>query len=89
MQPTTRVEDEEAAIPTIRTDEGVQAGWLVEVTGHRLGEAPRTGEVLEVIGAPHSHYRVRWEDGHVSLFFPGSDVVLRPPAPASGRAKKK
>jgi hypothetical protein len=55
-------------------------GWLVEVTGHRVGDAPRTGEILTVLGAgPHEHYRVRWEDGHESLFFPGSDVVVRPP----------
>ncbi len=63
------------------TREGVQAGWIVEVAGHRVGDAPRSGEVLEVLGSPESpHYRVRWENGHESLFFPSSDVVLRAPA---------
>jgi hypothetical protein len=66
---------------TARTREHAAPGWIVEVTGHRLGDAPRSGEILAVIGdAQHPHYRVRWEDGRESLFFPGSDVVLRPPA---------
>lgn len=62
-------------------------GALIEVHGHRQGEAPRTGEILEVLGAPdHVHYRVRWEDGHESLFYPGSDARVRPagPTPSEG-----
>ncbi len=52
----------------------------MEVTGHRVGETQRTGTVLEVLGtAQHPHYRVRWEDEHESLFFPGSDVLVRRP----------
>jgi len=63
-----------------RTQDEVGRGWIVEVTGHRVGDAPRMGEVLEVVGDPAAiHYRVRWEDGHESLFFPSSDVVVRPP----------
>lgn len=54
-------------------------GDFVEIVGHRVGDAPRNGEILEVLGAPeHSHFRVRWEDGHVSLLFPGADVVVKP-----------
>ena len=52
---------------------------IVEVAGHRVGEAPRIGEVLEVIGEPsRRHCRVRWADGHDSLVFPSSDTVFRP-----------
>lgn len=72
-------------MPAEETHETVQPGWIVEVTGHRVGDAPRFGEVLEVLGTDaHPHYRVRWEDAHESLFYPASDVVLR--APAASRA---
>jgi Domain of unknown function (DUF1918) len=56
------------------------AGDVVEVTGHRVGEAPRLGEILEVIGeGEHRHYRVRWDDGHESVYYPSSDATIRPP----------
>ena len=52
-------------------------GATVEVTGHAVGESRRSGEILEVLGSgTHPHYRVRWEDGHVSTLFPGSDVRI-------------
>lgn len=57
-----------------------QAGDVIEITGHSVGDAPRTAEILEVLGSPgHAHYRVRWEDGHESVFFPGEDAVIRKP----------
>jgi hypothetical protein len=39
-----------------------------------LGEPPRKGEILEVLGAGTdvAHYRVRWDDGHESIFYPAS-----------------
>lgn len=53
-------------------------GDLIVVHGHRLGEASRTAEILEVLGTPeHEHYRVRWEDGRESIFTPGSDAVIK------------
>ena len=49
-------------------------GDLVNVEGHRVGEARRIGEILEVLGdAEHEHYRVRWDDDHESVFYPSSD----------------
>jgi Domain of unknown function (DUF1918) len=45
-----------------------------------IGSASRaeTGEILEVLGSgEHEHYRVQWEDGHESVFTPGSDAVIR------------
>jgi hypothetical protein len=40
----------------------------------------RSGEVVEVIGEGETrHYRVRWHDGHESLFLPGPDAHLAPP----------
>jgi hypothetical protein len=53
-------------------------GDLIEIHGHKTGETPRTGEILEVLGTgEHEHYRVRWEDGHESIFTPGSDATIR------------
>ena len=55
-----------------------EPGDLVEITGHRLGDHPRLGEILEVRGAAGSrHYVVRWEDGRQSIFFPGADAIVR------------
>jgi len=53
-------------------------GDVVEVVGHRVGDAPRSGEILEVLGPDaRPHFRVRWEDGRVSLLFPGTDVLVK------------
>lgn len=65
----------------------VAAGDTIEVTGHRVGDAVRSGEIEEVLGPEeHPHYRVRWEDGHSSLLFPGSDTkITRKRRPARRR----
>ncbi len=53
-------------------------GDVVVISGRTVGAKPRMGEILEVLGAPgHEHYRVRWEDGHESIFYPGNDAVIR------------
>jgi hypothetical protein len=55
-----------------------RAGDLIEIHGHRQGEASRFGEILEILGSDgHEHYRVRWDDGHESIFTPGSDAVIK------------
>ena len=44
-----------------------------------LDVARRRGRVVEVIGSgEREHYRVRWADGHESLYFPGPDARLVP-----------
>jgi len=62
-------------------------GQEIVVDSRQLGGPIRQGEVLEVIDeAGTEHYRVRWDDGHESIFFPGSDahvVTLRPKARSS------
>jgi len=53
-------------------------GDVVVIHGHRLGEKERLGEILEVFGAPgHEHFRVRWDDGRESVFYPGNDAIIR------------
>jgi hypothetical protein len=54
-----------------------RVGDNVGVVGHRVADTPRSGEIVEVVaGSPHPSLRVKWEDGHVSLLVPSSDVVV-------------
>ncbi|MGE5274043.1 MAG: DUF1918 domain-containing protein [Verrucomicrobiota bacterium] len=55
-----------------------EPGDVVVIEGHHVGEARRSGEILEVLGEPgHEHYRVRWEDGRETVFYPSSDATVR------------
>jgi len=52
-----------------------KAGDLIEVESHQVGGVHRKGEILEVLGEPgHEHYRVRWEDGTETIFYPSTDA---------------
>lgn len=61
-------------------------GDRIVVKGHHVGEPDRDGKILEVRGengAPP--FVVEWaDDGHVGLFFPGSDAVVEHFAPERG-----
>jgi Domain of unknown function (DUF1918) len=59
------------------TTAGVPGDWL-EV-GRPSGDPPRRGQILEVLGqAGHTHYRVRWDEEHESLFYPTEGVTILP-----------
>jgi Domain of unknown function (DUF1918) len=63
-----------------------RVGDLVIVEGHRIGEARRIGEILEVLGeAGHEHCRVRWDDDHESVFYPSSDSTIQKAEPKKKR----
>ena len=67
-------------MPKTMKGKPAQAGDRIEITGHSVGDAPKRAEILEVLGEPgHEHFRVRWEDGHESIFFPGEDAVIKRP----------
>jgi len=53
-------------------------GDRITVESNKVGGKVRTGEVIEVLtGADGSaHYRVRWDDGKETTFFPSSDAHL-------------
>jgi len=71
---------------TIERDRHAQAGDVVAVSGHAVGEPGRSGEILEVMGEPgHEHFRVRWEDDHESIYYPSSDTVIHAHKPAGRR----
>ena len=56
----------------------VAPGDRVDVSSRRVGDQPRSGEILEVLGsADHPHYVVRWEDGHESILYPGEGTTIR------------
>jgi hypothetical protein len=76
-------------------------GDLIVVNPRRVGGPAREGEIIEVIeGDLRVHYRVRWNDGHESLFAPGAGGARIEPArdrkktrsegtePKKSRAKK-
>jgi hypothetical protein len=54
-------------------------GDRIVIKGHHLGEPDRDGEVIGVHGPDGTPpFTVRWgDDGHESLFFPGSDASLQ------------
>jgi Domain of unknown function (DUF1918) len=56
-------------------------GDLIIVTPRRVGGPPREGEIIEVIGGDFRvQYRVRWNDGHESLFAPAAGAAMIEPA---------
>jgi Domain of unknown function (DUF1918) len=62
-----------------------RAGDMVVIEGHKVGEGRRIGEILEVLGDPgHEHYRVRWDDGHESVYYPSSDAIVQHAEHAKG-----
>ena len=65
--------------PTTISIRAGQKGDVVVVSGHRVGDRERLGEILDVLGdADHVRYRVRWDDDSESVFYPGSDATIRP-----------
>jgi hypothetical protein len=54
-------------------------GDRIVIRGHRIGEASRDCEVVEVRGQDGGPpFVVRWGDnGHETLFFPGPDAEVR------------
>lgn len=57
-------------------------GDVLIVEGRSVGDIPREGEILEVLGEQaHPHFSVRWDDGRESILYPADNVTLRhPPA---------
>jgi len=58
-----------------------RAGDRIAVETTTLDVPRRGGIVLEVLGADDQPpYRVRWDDGHESVYFPGPDAHTLPPS---------
>jgi hypothetical protein len=53
------------------------AGDELVIKGHHVGDADRQAVIMEVHGEDGAPpYRVRWSDGHESVFFPSSDTLV-------------
>ncbi len=51
-----------------------RVGSAVMVDSRVPGRPPRAGRIVEVLGEQERpHYRVRWDDGHESVYYPGPD----------------
>ena len=72
---------EERAMDKTIKGKPARVGDEIVVTGHSVGDSARSAEILEVLGEPgRERFRVRWEDGHESIYFPADDATIRRPA---------
>jgi hypothetical protein len=61
----------------------LKAGVRVEVESESTERPARTGVIEEVVReAPAARYRIRWDDGHESIYTPAAGA-LKPQEPAS------
>jgi hypothetical protein len=62
----------------------VKVGDRIVVESETVGTPTRAGKVLEVIrGEVGTRYRVRWEDGHETIYTPSAGSVrVLPKVPA-------
>lgn len=52
------------------------AGKRVVAESESIGRRPRAGVVEEVLrGDPSPRYRIRWDDGHESIYTPASGAL--------------
>jgi hypothetical protein len=62
------------------------SGDRVLAEAESTGRAARRGVVEEVVrDEPHPRYRIRWDDGHESIYTP-ADGALRSDEPAASSA---
>jgi hypothetical protein len=58
-----------------------KVGDRIVVESETVGTPSREGEILEVVeGEIGVRYRIRWEDGHESVFTPGGGAARILPA---------
>jgi hypothetical protein len=60
-------------------------GDRVVVESERVGQPPREGKILEVLGkGAGAHYRVHWDNGHETTLYPsaGSAMIIHKTAKA-------
>ena len=54
----------------------LEAGTRVAVEAESTGRAARTGVIEEVVrDDPHPRYRIRWDDGHESVYTPAAGAL--------------
>jgi hypothetical protein len=59
-----------------------QVGDWIEARGI-YGQPSRRGQIVGLLGrGHHKRYRVRWDEKHESILYPGDGVVIIPRAPS-------
>jgi hypothetical protein len=67
-----------------------QIGDRITIDSNRVGGGRRRGEIVDIIaGTAGLHYRVRWDDGRETTFFPSSDATVEPAEPGGRRARRR
>ena len=70
-----------------------EVGKIVEAESESTDRRPRSGVVEEVLrGDPSPRYRIRWDDGHESIYTPASGALRAGPArkrPRTAAARKR
>jgi len=64
-------------------------GDRIVVESERAAQASRAGVIEEVLHEDPDRLRVRWDDGHESIFTPAAGVATIMPAKAKAKAKAK
>ena len=56
----------------------LKVGNRVEVEAESTEQRPRKGVIEEVVrAAPSPRYRIRWDDGHESIYTPAAGALRR------------
>ena len=56
----------------------LKVGNRIKVEAESTEQSPRTGVIEEVIReAPSPRYRIRWDDGHESIYTPAAGALRR------------
>jgi hypothetical protein len=64
----------------------VKVGKRVVAESESTGRQPRSGVVEEVLkGDPSPRYRIRWDDGHESIYTPASGALRAEQRPKKQR----
>jgi hypothetical protein len=64
-----------------------RAGDLIVVESERVAQAPRKGVIEEVLQEQPARFRVRWDDGHTSIFTPSAGAAKLEAKKAKAKAK--
>jgi hypothetical protein len=69
---------------------GAKAGDRIEIESETVGTPAREGEIIEVMqGELSVRYRIRWHDGHETVFTPsGGTARIIPKTPRKARSTK-
>ena len=90
VQAAVRVRRGEESLADMGGDLVTKRGDRILVNAPRVGGTPREGEIIEVIeGDLRVRYRIRWRDGHESLFAPGAGTARIEPAHIKRKASSK